>query len=366
MLKTSLNQIHKDQQAKIVEFAGYEMPIQYSEGMLKEHLWVRQNNVGIFDVSHMGQFIIEGENVAQFLCKITPSNFIITKPFQAKYSVLTNKNGGIIDDLIITRLEENKFFIVLNAACKQKDVNWIKSNLNDNISFNELSSNSLIAIQGEKSQEILSQLINEDNLADLAYMNLGIFTYNNQKIYISRTGYTGEDGFEVSIHNDHAAQFWLDLSKYPKVKPIGLGARDSLRLEMGYPLYGHDLNDNITPIEAGLSWVVSKTNNSFIGSDIIINQKNNGANKKRFGIKLTDRGVIREGFEVSKNDNIISTLTSGGYSPSLQASIGMGYFDSNNVAIGDKVEVIIRNKKVSAIITEPNFIKARTKTLKKL
>ena len=367
MLKTSLNQIHKDQGAKMVEFAGYEMPIQYKDGMLKEHLWVRNENIGIFDVSHMGQFIIEGNDAINILSKITPSNFQLAKPNMAKYTVLTNQDGGIIDDLIITKISNNKFFIVLNAACKEKDVKWIKSHLTKNVKFTELSNNSLIAIQGEKSDKVLSKLIKEHDLDQLQYMNLGIYTLkNNQEIYISRTGYTGEDGFEVSINNNYAQQFWLDLCKFENVKPIGLGARDSLRLEMGYPLYGHDLNDQTTPIEANLSWVVSKTNKDFIGSDIIINQKNNGATKKRLGVKLNDRGVVREGFQVEKNNKIISTLTSGGYSPLLEKSIGMGYCSMDEASIGDEVQIIMRNKKVSAVITELNFIKARTKTLKKI
>lgn len=366
MKQTALNKAHKIQGAKMVEFAGYDMPIQYEQGMLKEHQWVREGNVGIFDVSHMGQFIIEGENCAKFLSTITPSDFLLSKENLAKYTVLTNKEGGIIDDLIITKLSQDKFFIVLNAACKEKDVSWINKNLPSNIKFQELSNRSLIAIQGAKSEEILCKLINE-SLQDLNYMNLQNCTLknNNAEIFVSRTGYTGEDGFEISIDNNSAEKFWLDLSNFSEVKPIGLGARDSLRLEMGYPLYGHDLNDNTTPIEAGLSWVVAKENNSFIGCDKILLQRIKGTQKKRLGVKLLDRGVIREGFNVIKNNQIIGKLTSGGFSPSLKTSIGQGYFDLSQANIGDEVFVEIRNRQIPAQITSPTFLKAKTKSIKK-
>ncbi len=366
MKQTALNNAHKQQKAKMVEFAGYEMPIQYPLGMLKEHEWVRNGNVGIFDVSHMGQFIVEGENCAEFLSKITPSNFIISKEYLAKYTVLTNEKGGIIDDLIITKINQNKFFIVLNAACKEKDIKWIQSQIPQNIEFEELTEKSLIAIQGQDSENILSQLINE-NISDLPYMNLQICTLksNKSQIFVSRVGYTGEDGFEVSIANNDAEKFWLDLSNFNEIEPIGLGARDSLRLEMGYPLYGHDLSDETSPIEAGLSWVVSKTNDNFIGCNHIIPQKANGCDKKRLGVKLLDRGVAREGFNVIKDNKTIGKLTSGGFSPTLKTSIGQGYFKTTEAKIGDEVFVEVRNRQIKAEITSPTFLQAKTKTAKK-
>ena len=205
MKTTSLNQAHRNQGGKMVEFAGYDMPVQYGEGMLKEHEWVRGDNVGIFDVSHMGQYFIEGTNVADFLNKITPSNFKISKEFLAKYTVITNPEGGIIDDLIITKINDEKFFIVLNAGCKEKDQAWINKNLPSNLKFTALDDRSLIAIQGSKAEEILNEFLAEGNLADLPYMNLGFYKLKNgQEIFVSRTGYTGEDGFEVSIQNDVA------------------------------------------------------------------------------------------------------------------------------------------------------------------
>jgi len=299
---TILNKTHIDQGAKMVEFAGYDMPVQYSDGMLKEHEWVRAGNVGLFDVSHMGQVILEGVGVAEFLSYITPTSFLMVPNFLAKYTVLTNENGGIIDDLIITKLTENKFFIVINAGCKEKDIAWIKQNLPTGIKFTELSDRSLIAIQGEKAEQILQNFVDDKNLANLPYMNIGEFVLKTgERVYISRSGYTGEDGFEVSIENEKASNFWLKLCESKFVKPIGLGARDSLRLEMGYPLYGHDLDDQTTPIEAALSWVVSKDHSNFIGSKRILDEKAGGTKRKRVGIKLLDRGIAREGSEIRKD-----------------------------------------------------------------
>ena len=366
MQKTALNETHRQQGGKMVEFAGYDMPVQYGEGMLKEHEWVRSGNVGIFDVSHMGQYIIEGENVAAFLSKITPTNFALSTPNLAKYTVLTNENGGIIDDLIITKLTDTKFFIVLNAGCKAKDEAWIKKNLPANLKFTALTNRALIAIQGVKSLEVLTRLLQNADLENLPYMNIGFYQLKNGgEVFVSRTGYTGEDGFEVSVENEEANNFWLELSAQAEIKPIGLGARDSLRLEMGYPLYGHDLDDSTSPIEAGIGWVVSKTNLDFIGHARVLKEKAEGVSRKRMGVKLTDRGIAREGCEVRKNGQKIGVLSSGGFSPNLKTSIGQGYFDTSLANLGDEVAVIIRDREVAAVITSPVFVEARTKSIKK-
>lgn len=363
---TSLNQTHKDQGGKMVEFAGFEMPVQYAEGMLKEHEWVRGGNVGLFDVSHMGQFLIEGEGVSAFLSKITPTDFSLSTPNLAKYTVLTNENGGIIDDLIITKFTDNQFFIVLNAACKEKDAAWIKKNLPSNLKFEELADRALIAIQGEKAEEVLNKFVKDANLADLAYMHTKSFTLNNgEQVFIGRTGYTGEDGFEVSIKNSAAAQFWVDLCKLSEVKPIGLGARDSLRLEMGYPLYGHDLDDTTSPIEAGLAWVVSKSNQDFIGAKRVLEEKVSGVKRKRIGVKLLDRGIAREGTEIRKDGKKIGVLTSGGFSPNLKVSIGQGYFDTSVAKIGDSVTAVVRDREIPAVLSSAVFVAAKTKAAKK-
>jgi aminomethyltransferase len=364
---TALNQTHRSQNAKMVEFAGYDMPVQYADGMLKEHEWVRSGNVGLFDVSHMGQVILQGEGVAEFLSKITPTSFVNAPNALARYTILTNENGGIIDDLIITRLSEDKFFVVINAGCKEKDIAWIKKHLPSNISFTHLEDRSLIAVQGEKAQEILQNLIADKNLADLPYMNMGEFKLKNgQEVYVSRTGYTGEDGFEVSIKNDAAADFWSNLCEDDSVQPIGLGARDSLRLEVGYPLYGHDLNDETTPIEAALSWVMTKEHSGFFGYDKIMEHKQNGVTRKRVGVKLIERGIAREGSEiVNKDGDKIGELTSGGFSPNLKTSIGQGYVKIEYSKKGQEVFVMVRGRKIKAEIASPVFVAARTKSLKK-
>ncbi len=363
---TALNQTHRNQGAKMVEFAGYDMPVQYSEGMLKEHEWVRSGNVGLFDVSHMGQVILEGNEVAQFLSYITPTSFVNIPNALAKYTVLTNENGGIIDDLIITRLGENKFFVVINAGCKEKDIAWIKKNLPSNIKFTGLDTRSLIAVQGEKAQEVLQNLIADKNLADLPYMNMGEFKLKSgEQVYISRTGYTGEDGFEVSIENEKATAFWLKLCENNSVKPIGLGARDSLRLEMGYPLYGHDLDEETSPVEAALSWVISKEHTNFIGVKRVLDEKANGIKRKRVGVKLLDRGIAREGSEIKKDGKKIGILTSGGFSPNLKVSIGQGYVDFACSKAEELVTVVVRDREIPAVICSPVFVAAKTKSIKK-
>ena len=368
MKLTALNQVHVRQEAKMVEFANYNMPIQYPEGMLKEHEWIRAGNVGLFDVSHMGQLIVEGKAAAAFFSKITPTSFINVKNCLAKYTVLTNPKGGIIDDLIITRLEENKFFVVINAACKDKDIKWMKQNLPDSVKLTELNDRSLIAVQGQKAENILQNFIAQGlDLTQLPYMNIGQCQLTNgAQVFISRTGYTGEDGFEVSISNDKAGDLWLKLCENENVKPIGLGARDSLRLEAGYPLYGHDLDETTSPVEAALSWVISKDNNDFIGSERILSEKANGVSRKRVGIKLLTRGIAREGSLVlNKEGKKIGSLTSGGFSPNLKVSIGQGYIDIDYAKTDTEVLVVVRDKQLPAIIQSPTFVAATTKAIKK-
>jgi len=366
MKKTALNETHRSQGAKMVEFAGYDMPVQYPDGMLKEHEWTRSGNVGIFDVSHMGQFLMEGKDVAKFLSHITPTDFTLSTPALAKYTVLTNEQGGIVDDLIITKINDEKFFIVLNAGCKEKDEAWIRKHLPAHLKFTALNDRSLIAIQGGKAEEVLNRFLASGNLADLPYMNLGTYKFKNgEEVFIGRTGYTGEDGFEVSIKDSAAAKFWLDLSAMSEVKPIGLGARDSLRLEMGYPLYGHDLDDTTSPIEAALGWVVSKTNTNFIGANRVLKEKAEGAKRKRIGVKLLDRGIAREGTEIRKDGKKIGVLSSGGFSPNLKVSIGQGYFDPSVAKVGDQVSAVVRDREIPAVLTSPVFVEAKTKSVKK-
>ena len=301
-LKTELYNFHVANGGKMVPFAGYDMPVQYSEGIIKEHQHVR-SAVGIFDVSHMGQFSIFG-NEKDYLAleQIVPIDLKSLKVNQSKYSVLMNNKGGIDDDLIITKSEEG-INIVLNAACKHHDITRIhevinpsKTKLHDNLS--------LIAIQGPKAVNILEVLVN--GVKDLKFMTGGKFKYKDNDVYVNRSGYTGEDGFEVSLENSVVKDFCKTLLENEVVKLIGLGARDSLRLEAGLCLYGHDLNPDISPIEASLSWALSKMKKekgNFLGSKVVKDQIENGVKKKRVGIK-PDKIIAREGSKIFKDDKV--------------------------------------------------------------
>ena len=362
--KTPLHQEHVSLQAKMAPFAGYDMPINYADGVIKEHEWVR-SEAGLFDVSHMGQAIVKGEKAAEFFSRITPSSFLATPNGLAKYTVLTNDNGGIIDDLIITRMEANKFFVVFNAGRKDVDIAWMKKNLPAGVTFDELSDNALIALQGPKAESALAKEIPDAGLANLGYMRITEGKWKGVDVLISRLGYTGEDGFEISVPQNKAAEFWQSLLKNPAVKAIGLAARDSLRLEMGYPLYGHDLNEEITPVEASIGWVISKNHSGYFGDSKIIPQLS-GVAKKRVGVKLTENGIAREGAVIYVNGTPVGELSSGGFSPSLKAAIGQGYIKSEFAAEGQKLEVEVRGRKIAAVVHGLAFMPAQTKkSLKK-
>ncbi len=358
--KTPLYNEHVALGAKTCPFAGYDMPINYALGVIKEHEWTR-TSAGLFDVSHMGQAIVSGEKAAEFFSTITPSTFFKATPSMAKYTVLTNEAGGIIDDLIITKMDEKKFFVVINAGRKEVDIAWMKKNLPENVIFMELANHALIALQGPKAEAALIKEIPDANLTELGYMRLKEASWKGTPVFVSRLGYTGEDGFEISIPTDKAVAFWKSLLTNPSVKAIGLAARDSLRLEMGYPLYGHDLNEETTPVEAGLGWVIGKEHKSFIGAETILKQLAAGAERKRVGVKLTAAGIAREGSDIYMGAEKVGTLTSGGFSPSLKASIGQGYITSAAAKEGTAVEVEVRGKRIPAIIAPLAFVKASTK-----
>lgn len=374
MKKTPLHAAHITQKAKMGEFAGYDMPLYYDLGVKEEHLWTR-SKAGIFDVSHMGQAIISGAKAANYFEKITPSSFNTAPLGLARYTVLTNETGGIIDDLIITKLAEDKFFVVFNAGCKEKDIDWMRKNLDDGLNFELLSERALIALQGPKAETVLKEILKID-ASELGYMRImadAVLPCGNS-VYISRLGYTGEDGFELSIPQDRAEPVWNAFLENENVKPIGLAARDSLRLDMGYPLYGHDIDDTTSPIEADLSWVVQKNNpGHFFGAERILKEKQDMTiARKRVGIKLIDKGVAREGVEIfaasdkgNKDAAPIGHLTSGGYSPSLEASVGQGYVAMAHAALGTSVCVRVRGRDLMAEVTAMPFIEAKTKAVKK-
>ena len=355
--KTSLNKLHQVNQAKFVEFAGYEMPIQYSSGIIEEHKFTRSNS-GIFDVSHMGQLFIYGDdNLTEDLEKIFPLDLKNLKLNSSKYSFLMNDKAGVHDDLIITKLEEG-FLIILNAACKDNDFKILTGLLKEKYKMILDDQRSLIAIQGPKSVDILNQIL--EKVEDLNFMSGNWFTYKDQKLYVTRSGYTGEDGFEISITNELAEVFTQELLE-KGAKLIGLGARDTLRLEAGLCLYGHELGIETTPIEASLKWAISKerlNNGGFIGSDKINNQIRDGAKKIRVGIKPEGRLIAREKTKIyNESEEMIGEVTSGTFGPSVNGPIAMGFVDQIFSKKDTRILLEVRGKKYPANICGLPFYK---------
>ena len=366
--KTALHNLHEKLGAKMGEFAGYDMPLYYDEGVIKEHLWVRES-CGLFDVSHMGQAMLKGtdggRDALDFIQHITPSSFEKLGIDRTKYTVLLNEQGGIIDDLMVTRTGENDFHLVINAGCKEKDLAHIQSHLPETVELNHFEDWALLALQGPKAEESLKDALDIDT-ASMPYMALIAAKYKDQDIYVSRLGYTGEDGFEIAVHKDNAAQMAEDLLTLDAVKPIGLAARDSLRLEMGYALHGHDINAETSPVDAGIGWVIGKDRKDYIGYARIHKDLSEGVARKLVGIELIGKGVAREGAEIrSVEDEVIGTMTSGGHSPCLKKSIGMAYVDSAMANIGADVMVNVRGRNIEAKVASLPFIPASTKSMKK-
>ena len=354
--KTPLYNLHIQHGAKMVEFAGYQMPIQYKSGIIQEHKFTREN-AGIFDVSHMGQLFITGsDQLSNDLEKIFPVNLKNLKINQSKYSFLMNEQGGIYDDLIITKLKDG-YLIILNAACKKQDFEIIKKKLDDKYELNLDESLSLIAIQGPKAKDVLGKVVS--NITNLKFMNGGEFEYDNSNIYITRSGYTGEDGFEISIDNKKAEKFVDQLINYG-AKLIGLGARDTLRLEAGLCLYGNDLDEKTSPIEANLKWAIpkSRVDSDYPGSNIIKKQIDDGVKTLRVGIKPETRVIARGNTKIfDKNDKEIGKVTSGTFGPSVECSIAMGYVENNYSPTNTKIFLEVRGKKVPANVCDLPFYK---------
>ena len=354
--KTPLYNLHIQHGAKMVEFAGYQMPIQYKSGIIQEHKFTREN-AGIFDVSHMGQLFITGsDQLTEDLEKIFPVNLKNLKTNQSKYSFLMNEHGGIYDDLIITKLKDS-YLIILNAACKKQDFEIIKKKLDDKYEINLDESLSLIAIQGPKAKDVLGKVVS--NISNLKFMNGGEFEYDNSNIYITRSGYTGEDGFEISMDNQKAEKF-VDLLINYGAKLIGLGARDTLRLEAGLCLYGNDLDEKTSPIEANLKWAIpkSRVDSDYPGSDVIKKQIDDGVKTLRVGIKPETRVIARGNTKIfDQNDKEIGKVTSGTFGPSVECSIAMGYVENNYSPTNTKIFLEVRGKKVPANVCDLPFYK---------
>ena len=360
MKNTALTHIHEQLGAKMVPFAGYNMPVSY-EGVNAEHETVR-NGVGVFDVSHMGEFLLTGPKALDLIQKVTSNDASKMVNGQAQYTYLPNETGGVVDDLIVYKLEDEKYMLVVNASNIDKDWEWISKYNSMGAEMRNLSDDySLLAIQGPKAIEAMQSLTSID-LAAIKFYNFKVADFGGiEHVIISATGYTGSGGFEIYCKNNEVEQIWNKVFEAGKgfgIKPIGLAARDTLRLEMGFCLYGNDIDDTTSPLEAGLGWI-TKFTKDFINSENLKKEKEEGIKNKLIGFELTDRGIPRHDYEiVDKDGNHIGRVTSGTMAPSLNKGIGMGYVTMENSAPGTEIFIQIRNKPVAATIVKTPFYKA--------
>ncbi len=370
MKYTALHDVHVKMGAKMTDFAGYEMPLWYS-GIIEEHRAVR-DSVGVFDVSHMGDIIVEGEDATQFLSFVLPTDFSKVNVWKASYTAFINHKGILIDDAIVTKLDENRYLVVPNAATADIIYHWLLSLSGGyKVSIKNLTSSlSCLAVQGRNAEKTLQKLVNED-LSQLGFFEAREVTLKNERIernelsgdkaFISRTGYTGEDGFEIIVPNNNVVKLWYDVLKAGEdfgIKPCGLGARDTLRMEKGFLLSGQDFHpqhEPRTPLEAGISWIID-WDHDFLGKDTLLEMKKNKKYDLFRGVVLKGRGVPRHGYELYKDDEKIGYLTSGTMSPTLNIGIGLGYVKRPYIKVGTQIYVGIRGRKVEAEIRKPRLV----------
>ncbi|MCF8273527.1 MAG: glycine cleavage system aminomethyltransferase GcvT [Flavobacteriaceae bacterium] len=359
MKNTALTSTHEALGAKMVPFAGFNMPVQY-EGVNAEHETVR-NSVGVFDVSHMGEFLIEGEHALELIQKVTTNDASKLTIGKAQYSCLPNDNGGIVDDLIVYKIKEFTYLLVVNASNIEKDWKWIQSKNNIGANMRNLSDDySLLAIQGPKAVEAMQSLSSHD-LSAIPFYNFIVGDFAGiEYVIISATGYTGSGGFEIYCKNSEVKQIWdkvFEAGKAYGIKPIGLAARDTLRLEMGYCLYGNDIDDTTSPIEAGLGWI-TKFTKDFTNSEALKSQKEHGPKRKLIAFELDERGVPRHGYDIVDANGVkIGDVTSGTMSPSLNKGIGLGYVPTAFAEVGSKINIQIRKNAVPATVVKLPFYK---------
>ena len=359
MKKTALNSIHKELGAKMVEFAGWEMPVQY-EGLRQEHLAVR-SSCGLFDVSHMGEVEVRGKDAIDFCQWVTTNDVKKVQDNQAQYTLLCNTEGGVVDDIIIYKFSDEHFLFCVNASNSDKDFEWIKKEESKfDVEVTDKSPEfSQIAVQGPDSMAILGKAI-ETDLNNVKKFRFEVINWNGSDIIVARTGYTGEDGFEVFLPWDAAPSLWNSLMQSGVdlgVKPCGLGARDTLRIEMGYSLYGHEIDEYLNPLEAGLGRYIKLDGDDFIGKDALVESVDKGLSNTLVGFLLLDRGIPRQGYNIFKNDTLLGNVTSGTLSPSLEKSIGLGYL-SNKVEHDDIIQIQIRdNMRDAQIVSIPFYSK---------
>lgn len=360
MKNTALSEVHESLGAKMVPFAGFNMPVQYA-GVKVEHECVR-TGVGVFDVSHMGEFLITGDKALDLIQYVSSNDASKLEPGKAQYSCLPNADGGIVDDLIIYMIEENKYLLVVNASNIEKDWNWISKHNTMGAEMKNLSDDySLLAIQGPKAAEAMQSLTSV-NLSDIKFYNFVVGPFAGiEHVIISATGYTGSGGFEIYCKNNEVKQVWEKVFEAGKdfgIQPIGLAARDTLRLEMGYCLYGNDIDDTTSPLEAGLGWV-TKFTKDFVNSENLKAQKEAGVSRKLVGFELVDKGVPRHDYPiVNEAGDVIGKVTSGTMAPSINKAVGLGYVPTELSSEGSEIFIQVRNKNIKAVVTKPPFYKA--------
>lgn len=367
LLKTPLYDLHVERGGKMVPFAGYAMPVQYPLGIMKEHEHCRAK-AGLFDVSHMGQCYIrskDGSDPAAVIEKLMPGALQVLKPGKMRYTLLLNDEGGIEDDLMVTRTfePEGTLYVVVNAACKDKDYDILEEKLGDQISLEPLEDRALIALQGPSAEDVLSRLA--PDVSDLGFMEATMVTLEGAVCWVSRSGYTGEDGYEISVPESEARDLAERLLRHPDVEPIGLGARDSLRLEAGLCLSGHDFDASVSPVEASLNFALGKKRREagdFVGGDRILKELAEGTSRVRVGIRPDGRAPAREGVIIADKDgNEIGNVTSGGFGPTVGGPVAMGFVPTAFAAVGTEINLMVRGKALPAKVAATPFVEQRYK-----
>lgn len=356
MKRTPLYAEHIKHGARMVEFAGWEMPIQY-KGIIEEHEAVR-NKVGIFDVSHMGEIEISGSKAFEFCQNISCNDVSKLKPGKIQYSAILNEQGGVIDDCTLYQLAEQHYLFVVNASRKDQVLDWFLKHKEPHVEITDLSDDyGLLAIQGKKSQEILSEVLGRE-LDSLKYYEFMIAQFSSNVLIVSRTGYSGEDGFELYVPIKKTVELWnalLEKGKAYGIEPIGLGARDTLRLEMGYLLYGQDMNEQVSALQAGLSWIIKFDKGHFVGKAALENENKKGLSKRIRALLMEEKSIPRSHYEVMRSDKKIGEITSGTFSPTLKKGIALALVDSS-VKLGDEIQVQVRKNLARAKVVKPPFV----------
>ena len=363
LLKTALYDLHVSLGAKMVPFAGYAMPVSYPMGIVKEHQHTR-SGAGLFDVSHMGQVRLSGENAAVAMEKLVPVDIVELGEMKQRYALFTNEQGGVMDDLMVTNAGDH-LFVVVNAGCKDQDIQHMQLNIGQDCEIEVLEDRALLALQGPEAGAVMARLAKESK--KMTFMTAAELEVDGINCFVTRSGYSGEDGFEISVLNKDAERLARTLLAQVEVEAIGLGARDSLRLEAGLCLYGHDLDTQTTPVESSLLWALTKSRRAdgerpggYPGADIIMSQIANGVTRKRVGLKPEGRMPVRENaVVVDDNDNEIGIVTSGGFGPSISEPVAMGYVKMAYAAIGTQLFALVRDKKVPVTVAKLPFVPQR-------